>query len=782
MSNRRGVAAGAVGATAAYSLWLLSDWGGQVVNDLVDDLGLAVISLFAAICAATAAHRARGRERRAWWSMSFGAVGWCLGSLGVAYLHATTGTHPVMSWADVGYVSFLGGAALCLVFLLSTAPPPTQVRLLLDGMIVSAALFGLAWVTALQTVHSVRAGNPAGMAMALSYPIVDIALITVAVLMLARAPVGERAHLGWLATGLVLIALSDIAFTHLTALDGGREYHILGIGWAWGFLCIGMAALVTSAPAGGSATDALSVPPRLSVWLPYLAVALSALLATPMLLSGLGPVFIAVAVIVVAVLIRQFLVLGENRRLLAEVADRALRDPLTGLANRTLFSDRLVHAMQLHERHALDVTVVVLDLDDFRLVNENFGHRTGDMVLIRVAERLAGTVRASDTLARVGGDEFAVIMMGDADASRDTAEDLIEAFDRPFLIDGQELRLRPGVGLATTGAGHRCSAADDLHKRAEVALEVAKHARTGRLVAHSPGMQPGQPMVQGSGDEDMGSAQLLAELRSAIEHGGLSVVYQPKFDLSSYEIVGLEALIRWPHPRRGLLGPDQFLPLVRRHGLMRSLTAVVLSTALDDAARWHAMGVGVPVAINVFAPAIADPELCEQLTRALDERGLPPEWLTIEITEDLLLDNLGRTRKVFEALRARGIRVAIDDFGSGYSALWYLREFPVDEVKLDREFIAPILTHPASAAIARAVIGLAHSLGLTPVAEGVENAETAARLREYGCVIAQGFHFSAPLPAPAVLDLLQLQKRGGLQPPDAHPSVGTKRSEIELMQ
>lgn len=779
MPNLRGAAAGAAVVGAVYSLWLLTDWGGHDVIRLVDDFGLVGFSFFAAVCAALAALRAQDRYRLAWLAMSIGTLAWSLGSLGWAYTHVTTGLHPAMSWADTGYVAFLAGAALCLVFLLSTTAPQTQARLLLDGVIVSAALFGLAWVTVLQTVHSVRAGNSADMAMALAYPIVDIALITVAVLMLVRAPAGRRAHLGWLTAGLTLIALSDTAYVYLTAVDTERHYHVIAIGWAWGFLCIGMAALATCVPTAAAGAAPPSVPPRLSVWLPYLPVVLSALLCTPMLFDGLGPVFVAAAVTVGAVLVRQFLVLGENRRLLAEVADHAVHDPLTGLANRTMFSDRLAHAVALHHRHALDVTVLLLDLDDFRVVNESFGHRAGDMVLVRVAERLAGTVRASDTLARVGGDEFAVIMMGDPAAARETAEDVVEAFDRPFLLEGQELRLRPGVGLATTVSEPQCPSADELYKRAEVALEAAKHDRTGRVVVHRHGMEPGQPATLSVGCESgaVGSAQLLAELRSAIEQGGLSVVYQPKFDLTTHQIVGLEALIRWPHPRRGLLGPDQFLPLVRRHGLMRALTSVVLTTALDDAARWHAMGVGVPVAINVFAPAIADQELCEQLTRALDERSLPPDWLTVEITEDLLLDNLAKTRQVFETLRAKGIRVAIDDFGSGYSALWYLREFPVDEVKLDREFIAPILTHPASAAIARAVIGLAHSLGITPVAEGVENAETAARLMEYGCEIAQGFHFSAPMPAPAILKLLQAQHAAAGQEP-----AGTRRSEIELMQ
>lgn len=252
---------------------------------------------------------------------------------------------------------------------------------------------------------------------------------------------------------------------------------------------------------------------------------------------------------------------------------------------------------------------------------------------------------------------------------------------------------------------------------------------------------------------------MLDELRHAIDHSGLRLVYQPQFDLHTGRIVGMEALIRWPHPCQGLLGPDQFLPLVNKRALMSSLTSAVLDLALDDAAMWHSAGFRVPVAINVFAPTISDPKLTADITAGLRRRGLPPETLIVEITEDRLLADMEGTRAALTTLRDKGIRVALDDFGSGYSALWYLRDLPVDQVKLDREFIAPILEHPTSATIVRAVIGMAHALGLTPVAEGVESAEIADRLCEYGCPVAQGFYFSRPLPGADMLGLLEAQRR-----------------------
>jgi len=239
----------------------------------------------------------------------------------------------------------------------------------------------------------------------------------------------------------------------------------------------------------------------------------------------------------------------------------------------------------------------------------------------------------------------------------------------------------------------------------------------------------------------------------------LSLVYQPKFDLRDNDIVGVEALVRWPHHDRGLLGPDHFLPLVREHGLMRAVTELVLAQALDDVASWHAHGFTVPVAVNIFAPSLGDLELPRQIARALSERNLRPDALTVEITEDLLLDNLARTRTVLDRLRESGVRIAIDDFGSGYSALWYLRDLPVDEVKLDRQFIAPVLVDPRAAAIVRAVIDLAHVLGVTTVAEGIEDALTAIRLLEYGCEVAQGYYYSPPVAAQAMLEMLSSRQQ-----------------------
>ena len=504
------------------------------------------------------------------------------------------------------------------------------------------------------------------------------------------------------------------------------------------------------------------VPSRVSMWLPYVPLAIAVVVSTPRYLSttGLAPIYFSTAVLMTAVMARQFVVVRQNQRLLKLVGDQALRDTLTGLANRDLFNDRLMHAVQLHESDNQSVAVLSMDLDDFKLVNDSLGHPAGDALLVQAAERLLGCVRTSDTVARVGGDEFAVLMEGLPELSRLVAHRVVAAFQEPFVIDGQQLLMRPSVGLAVASAANPDLSAELLLKQADVAMYSAKRSKSGGLHTFTPDMVLVDPKefdlpTDASDRSERGAAvRLLGELRHAIDHGDLTVFYQPKFDLRSGDVVGVEALVRWPHPTRGLLGPAHFLPLVRKRGHMRAVTDIVLTQALDDVAEWYAMGIGVPIAVNVFAPSLGDLDLPTHIASELAARELSPEDLTIEITEDFLLDNIDRTRLVLERLRQHGIRIAIDDFGSGYSALWYLRELVIDEVKLDRQFIAPIRHDARAAAVVRGVVDLAHVLGVTTVAEGVENAETAERLREFGCDVAQGYYYSPPISAAAMMNLL----------------------------
>jgi EAL domain-containing protein (putative c-di-GMP-specific phosphodiesterase class I) len=336
----------------------------------------------------------------------------------------------------------------------------------------------------------------------------------------------------------------------------------------------------------------------------------------------------------------------------------------------------------------------------------------------------------------------------------------MEAFERPFSADGEIIFVRPSAGLALAGADDSDLRASELLKHADMAMYSAKRLRSG-LQTFSPDMHvrddtgPGFPVSDVLPSRGgLVEVRLLSDLRQAISRRALTVLYQPKVDLQSTRVVGAEALVRWPHPIFGLVGPQQFLPLVRQHGLMRTVTDLVLDQALGDATQWLRRGIDVPVAVNLFPPLVGDVNLPGRIFDALAKHDLPGYSLIIEITEDLLLDNIDRTRNVLEALREHSIHIALDDFGSGYSALTYLCKLPIDEVKVDQDLIGNVLTDPRAEAIVRAVIDLAHSLNVTTVAEGVENAETAAWLRNCGCEVAQGILYSPPITAAAMMELI----------------------------
>jgi diguanylate cyclase (GGDEF)-like protein len=633
----------------------------------------------------------------------------------------------------------------------------------LDGAIVAASLFVVSWVVVLGPAYTATGVKNSTALMPLAYPVSEVMTVTVAVLVLARAHSRWRMTISLLTVGLTLIAASGGAYVYLLAHNSYVFDNPLGFGWPAGVLVVGIAALTCPpeppyVPPEPSAS--LSAP--VSLWLPYLPLAIAGGLELVEFRNILksDPAFAVVPWLVIAVLARQLLVVAENRRLLHSASDRALRDPLTNLANRVLFHDRLEHAIQLYHRDQRSVAVLSMDLDDFKLINDNLGHPVGDALLIQAAQRLLDCVRNGDTVARLGGDEFAVLIEDAGENAHLIVYQIMEAFERPFSADGEIIFVRPSAGLALAGADDSDLRASELLKHADMAMYSAKRLRSG-LQTFSPDMHvrddtgPGFPVSDVLPSRGgLVEVRLLSDLRQAISRRALTVLYQPKVDLQSTRVVGAEALVRWPHPIFGLVGPQQFLPLVRQHGLMRTVTDLVLDQALGDATQWLRRGIDVPVAVNLFPPLVGDVNLPGRIFDALAKHDLPGYSLIIEITEDLLLDNIDRTRNVLEALREHSIHIALDDFGSGYSALTYLCKLPIDEVKVDQDLIGNVLTDPRAEAIVRAVIDLAHSLNVTTVAEGVENAETAAWLRNCGCEVAQGILYSPPITAAAMMELI----------------------------
>jgi diguanylate cyclase (GGDEF)-like protein len=774
------VAVSAVSAAGfgLFAVWLLSGWGGPGVVRLVSDLGLPLAELLAITCAGIAARSSHGRERWAWSAFAVGLVGYAFGDGIWAYYELWRGyeSAPFPSVGDAGYLLYPVGACLALLMFSAGNSGQSQVRLILDGAIVAGSFFVISWVSGLRELFETGTDSPLAHAVSLAYPLTDVVMTTVAVIVLTRSRAGQRGWMTLLTLGIALTGVSDSAFVLLNADDGYQSGNLIDLAWCAGLLLMALAALfATRTPPAGPAP--VSMPTQVSLWLIYVPVLL-ATTATVLSLAGeTGSTTLLVGAFVVinSVLARQFILLTDHRRLLIKVADQAFRDPLTGLANRALFQDRLSHAVTLHQRDAREVAVLSLDLDDFKLVNDALGHPAGDALLTAVADRLLVTTQSGDTVARLGGDEFAILIEDGTESPLASAHRVLEAFDEPFIIGGQQLYMHPSIGMALgTAAENPESVAAALLKEADVAMYAGKRARTGGVQIFSTDMNlidideldlPRQPTGRHNGHGPAGM-QLLGQLRRAIADDELTLVYQPKFSVSTGRIVGTEALVRWPHPERGLLMPDQFLPLVRQHGLMGALTECVLRRGIAEAATWYADGVGVQLAVNLFPPSLADAELPDRIARTLGECGLPAEYFMVEITEDILIGNIDRARRILNSLRESGVRVALDDFGIGYSALNYLRELPIDQLKLDRQFVAPILHDERAAAIVRVVIDLAHTLAMTVVAEGIENAAAATKLAGYGCDIIQGHFYSPPVTGEVMLSLLSARTTAGV--PQSH--------------
>jgi diguanylate cyclase (GGDEF)-like protein len=413
----------------------------------------------------------------------------------------------------------------------------------------------------------------------------------------------------------------------------------------------------------------------------------------------------------------------------------ALYDVLTELANRRLFHDRLEQAFLSSERSGTGFALMLLDLDRFKEINDTLGHQTGDAVLVHLADRLKDVARASDTVARLGGDEFALVLLGAQDGSSAlfVAERIRRALDEPFVIDELTLQLEASIGIAIfprDGAD-----AEQLLKRADIALYASKDSHTPVVYA----TEHDQHSAEGLG--------LVAQIRNALENGELLVHFQPEVDLATGETRRVEALVRWNHPERGLLWPDSFIPLACQSALVRPITRFVLDSALRQCRAWQDEGIDVGVAINLAARDLSDSRLEEEVSEALRRWKVEPHMLELEIPESAVMSERDRVHRMLARLSERGVRIAVDDFGSGYASLSHLKQLPVDVLKIDQSFVQNLSRNEEDDAIVRSTIDLAHSLGIVVVAEGVESEDVLARLRALGCDLAQGYCLARPVPA-----------------------------------
>ena len=439
--------------------------------------------------------------------------------------------------------------------------------------------------------------------------------------------------------------------------------------------------------------------------------------------------------------------LDELRPRTARAEHRAYHDVLTGLPNRYLLQDRLQGALPRARRAGTRAAVLFLDLDRFKVVNDSLGHSTGDRLLGEVAQRLGRQVREGDTLARFGGDEFAILVeaIHHVEDMAKIAHKLREALREPFVLDGRELFVTASIGISVFPDDGLD--AETLLKNSDIAMYRAKDQ--GR-----DGFQLYRTEMNARAEERLA---LESSLRRALSLDQFTVQYQPIVEVAGGRLLACEALLRWQHPERGLLLPVAFIELAEMTGVIRGVGPWVLGEACRQAIAWLGKGARLGVAVNLSPREFLDKELARNVGGVLAESGLEPSLLELEITESLAMQNAELTRSTLRDLRGLGVRLAIDDFGTGYSSLAFLKEFPIDTLKVDRSFVKDLDRDPGAATIVAAVIAMARTLGLQVVAEGVERPEQLRVLRELGCDRAQGYLFSPALWPEAVLDLARAE-------------------------
>ncbi len=417
----------------------------------------------------------------------------------------------------------------------------------------------------------------------------------------------------------------------------------------------------------------------------------------------------------------------------AELVHQALHDGLTNLPNRTLLHDRVEHAIHLARREHKHFALLMMDLDRFKEVNDTLGHHVGDNLLVEVGKRLFSNLREIDTVARLGGDEFAILLPNsEIHQARATAEKVLAALEEVFAINELKLYVNASIGIADY-PDHGSDVAT-LLQRADVAMYVAKKNKLGIAVYDKK-----------DDEYSVGRLSLMSDLREAIETDSLALHFQPKFDMYTGTVIGAEALLRWEHPTYGAIPPDQIVTLSEQTGLIDSLSYWVLSKAIGQCALWRAQGMEFSIAVNLSVFNLKDTGLVEYIQSLLTEHKLPHEALMLEITESAMMANPMQAMQTLSQLDVMGVQLAIDDFGTGFSSLAYLKQLPVDELKIDKSFVIDLTKDESDEMIVRSTIELAHNMGLNVVAEGVECAETYRMLQELGCDMAQGYFLSPPL-------------------------------------
>jgi diguanylate cyclase (GGDEF)-like protein len=757
-SRRSVIVAGVLvlGVAATGAIAAAVAGGESVTSSVINNLGQLATALFATIAAGAALTRLDGAQRRAWLLVTIGCGCWTIGQLIWCYREVFLEQEiPEVSVSDPFFLAF---TALMAFAVWPTDGQRTDRRhTLLDAFIIGMSLLAISWATTSNIIASTET-EPLGLLINLAYPCGDVVVLTIVLLSISRR-VGSRSSLTVVAFAMALIALSDGFYVYFSAADDFEPGSVSGLGWTFGFGLIGCAALASRTSRDASRSAFLGDPlhtsaePRTVSMLPYFPLSIALIVVALERTDGSASRVTNAIVILtfVGVLFRQYLTIRdnasltrslENRRL--ELQQQAFADQLTGLPNRALFTDRVVHALEQHRRELRPLALLFLDLDDFKAVNDTLGHPVGDQLVIRVAERLRGALRSSDTVARFGGDEFAILVEGDIDPV-DVGARLVESLRPAFTIGTAQLSIGASIGIAEVPADQQTPTLDELFSRADIAMYAVKRAGKGQVALYESTMVLPEAA-------DLHYRPLLLE---AIQVGDIDCVFQPIVDLQTGQVRLLEALARWQVDGKPVT-QDYFIKLTGRLNLLPALTDLMLDRACAQLADWS-LRLGrtdLQVSVNVPAGLMTDRLFPSRVGKVLERYGLESGRLVLEVTEDALLGDIAVAQQVAARLRQLGVQLWLDDFGTGYSSLLSLRQIDLRAVKIDIAFIANIDTDPSAERFLRALLALGRDLDLLVTAEGVERPAQAEILRELGCPLVQGFLYARPAPAAAIEPLL----------------------------
>ncbi len=667
------------------------------------------------------------------------------------------------SWSDVGCIGSYLFALLAILFLpYQRRSLTSRTRIIFDALIAMLGIVTLGWYFVLGPTIQHGANNVLGQIVGTTYPLSTLMLIFSLFLLAGRNNVPEmRLVISLLFLSFSVMAITEIVFNFQELHGVYKTGSLLDLGWPLGYLMLGVAARtlnalpLTQSQVVRRTEESGRTAKQPAMWLtllPYVWVPIVGLFLLfiwqrgddPFLVRGVA---IGAIVLLVLVLLRQLVAMRELHSLYLnndaltsanrQLEIQATHDALTDLPNRSILQKQLEQATHIARENHISTALLLLDLDRFKEVNDTFGHDVGDLLLQKIGPCLKRCLSSNDLLTRLGGDEFAIVLPAkDAAGAIQVARELLDALDAPFVVNEHAFDIGGSIGIALTPEqGYDVTA---LLRYADVAMYEAKRSQSGYAI-YAPEVDQHSPH----------KLSLIRGLRQAIADDQLVLHYQPKISLVQDKMVGVEALVRWPHPVHGSIPPEEFIPLAEYSGFIGPLTRWVLEGAVQQCLDWEQVGLCVNVAVNLSTRTLYDPQLLSTVTELLQAYGLPPNRLTLEITESMLMNEPERARVVLAQLRALGVSIAIDDFGTGYSSLAYLKQLPFDEVKIDKVFVLGLGADadPADKAIVRAVVSVARPLGCRVVAEGVENLEALIFLRESGCDLAQGYYLSGPLSA-----------------------------------